>query len=488
MKSKIKAIIFTAILVVSIGTATMPLASAADPNTLTIEDVTVAKDDSVTVPIEILNATDVSAVDMYLRFNRSVLNVTSATMGEFTSGFIPNFDNIESGELFISTYRSVSPPEDLTGDVIVGYVTLKAEGEELATSPLNVTYSALADMYGVDVYPRNTHNGTFNITAGPDTTPPAAISDLATSEPTDHSITLTWTAPGADGNTGTAETYDIRYSTSEITEGNWNSATQCEEEPAPQEAESSETFPVTGLSSDTTYYFAIKTADEVPLWSDISNSPSGTTTADETKPTIGVVSPEDGATKVSRTTTISATFSEAMNTTSVHDAFSITPYVLGAFSWDDGTMMTFEPDEKLASKTTYTVTISTKAEDLAGNNLEYNNTWAFTTKRKTTGGGGTPRDTDNDGYTDIQEMLADTDENDPCDPDPECAACIATKPAATPTPTPTPTAEPTAIPTPEPTAEPAAEPTPTEEPGFEAVFAIAGLLAVAYLVLRRKSK
>ena len=187
MKSKIKAIIFTAILVVSIGTATMPLASAADPNTLTIEDVTVAKDDSVTVPIEILNATGVSAVDMYLRFNRSVLNVTSATMGEFTSGFIPNFDNIESGELFISTYRSVSPPEDLTGDVIVGYVTLKAEGEELATSPLNVTYSALTDKYGDDVYPRHTDNGSFMVAdetepvvTSPDADPYVIASDGST--------------------------------------------------------------------------------------------------------------------------------------------------------------------------------------------------------------------------------------------------------------------------------------------------------------------
>ncbi|MGB7533418.1 MAG: hypothetical protein WA977_10675 [Halobacteriota archaeon] len=44
-------------------------------------------------------------------------------------------------------------------------------------------------------------------------------------------------------------------------------------------------------------------------------------------------------------------------------------------------------------------------------------------------------------------MLAGTDKDDPCDPNHECAACIASKPAATPT------------------------PTPTEEPGFEAVFA-----------------
>lgn len=53
-------------------------------------------------------------------------------------------------------------------------------------------------------------------------------------------------------------------------------------------------------------------------------------------------------------------------------------------------------------------------------------------------------------------------------------------------PTPEPTEE---VPTPEPTdeeePEPTEEPTPTpEEPGFEAVFAIGGLLAVAYLVMR----
>jgi len=60
---------------------------------------------------------------------------------------------------------------------------------------------------------------------------------------------------------------------------------------------------------------------------------------------------------------------------------------------------------------------------------------------------------------------------------------------ATPTPaptTPTPTAAPTPVPTPVPTAAPTPVPaTPTpEEPGFEALFAIAGLLAIAFLVLR----
>jgi len=55
----------------------------------------------------------------------------------------------------------------------------------------------------------------------------------------------------------------------------------------------------------------------------------------------------------------------------------------------------------------------------------------------------------------------------------------------TPTATPTETIPPTATPAATPTATPAATPTPTP-PGFEAVFAIAGLLAIAYLVLRRR--
>ncbi len=62
--------------------------------------------------------------------------------------------------------------------------------------------------------------------------------------------------------------------------------------------------------------------------------------------------------------------------------------------------------------------------------------------------------------------------------------------APTPTPevevTPTPEVEvtPTSVPTAEPTAEPT--PTPTPTPGFEAVFAIAGMLSIAYLVLRKR--
>ena len=130
----------------------------------------------------------------------------------------------------------------------------------------------------VDIVEDETTTVDFSLTAMPqDDTPPAEISDLLAGNPTSGSITLTWTAPGDDENTGTASQYDIRYFTSEITGANWDLATQCTGELAPQAAGTSETFTVNGLSFDTTYFFAIKTADEIPNWSDISNSPGETT-------------------------------------------------------------------------------------------------------------------------------------------------------------------------------------------------------------------
>ena len=120
-------------------------------------------------------------------------------------------------------------------------------------------------------------------TATADGTAPAAVTDLATGTVTTSSVALSWTAPGDDGATGTATTYDVRYSTSTITAGNWASATQASGEPAPSVAGSAETFTVTGLSDNTTYYFAIKTSDEVPNESALSNVPSATT-ADGTAP------------------------------------------------------------------------------------------------------------------------------------------------------------------------------------------------------------
>jgi hypothetical protein len=89
-------------------------------------------------------------------------------------------------------------------------------------------------------------------------------------------VDLTWTAPGDDGATGTATSYDIRYSTSSITsEAEFDAASVVPGSPTPQPGGTSETFTVTSLPSGT-YYFAIKAEDDAGNIGAVSNSPSAT--------------------------------------------------------------------------------------------------------------------------------------------------------------------------------------------------------------------
>ncbi len=113
---------------------------------------------------------------------------------------------------------------------------------------------------------------------GGDTTAPATTSSLGVLSTTMTSATILWTAPGDDGTTGTAAQYDVRYSTAgPITTANWATAIAAVGEPTPGAAGTPQSMTITGLSPGTTYWFALRTADEVPNWSGVSNSPSGTT-------------------------------------------------------------------------------------------------------------------------------------------------------------------------------------------------------------------
>lgn len=97
------------------------------------------------------------------------------------------------------------------------------------------------------------------------------------------SVTLNWTSSGDDGSVGTAAQYDVRYSTANITNANFGNATQATGEPAPKVAGSAETFTISNLAANTTYFFALKAADEATNWSPLSNVVS-VTTGDETAP------------------------------------------------------------------------------------------------------------------------------------------------------------------------------------------------------------
>lgn len=85
------------------------------------------------------------------------------------------------------------------------------------------------------------------------------------------SVTLRWTAPGDDGQNGVATQYDLRYMTFPINESNFPLCVAVTTEPVPTVAGSTQTCTITGLNYGTTYYFALKTADERGNWSAMSN-------------------------------------------------------------------------------------------------------------------------------------------------------------------------------------------------------------------------
>jgi len=116
-----------------------------------------------------------------------------------------------------------------------------------------------------------------------DISPPASVYLTAVGER--ECVYLKWTAPGDDDIIGIASSYDMRYSTSgEINEGNWGNATEATGEPSPGEPGTLQDMFVYNLSSSNTYYFALKTADEVPNWASIFNSPSAKPASNDVTP------------------------------------------------------------------------------------------------------------------------------------------------------------------------------------------------------------
>jgi hypothetical protein len=104
-----------------------------------------------------------------------------------------------------------------------------------------------------------------------DLIPPGGVTDLAVRSSAKTTVTLTWTAPGNDGTEGRAVEYDVRYGDAAITGESWSTAQRVEGVSAPSAAWTTDSLMVTGLEEATTYYFALKTRDQVPNWSALSN-------------------------------------------------------------------------------------------------------------------------------------------------------------------------------------------------------------------------
>lgn len=111
----------------------------------------------------------------------------------------------------------------------------------------------------------------------PDTTPPAAVSDLAATAETHASVKLTWTAPADEADAGTVASYELRWATTPITSVTEFLAATSVTAPAPLAAGSEQTAVVTGLTPETEYHFAIRARDGAGNFAPLSNDATVTT-------------------------------------------------------------------------------------------------------------------------------------------------------------------------------------------------------------------
>jgi len=104
---------------------------------------------------------------------------------------------------------------------------------------------------------------------------------------------------------------------------------------------------------------------------------------DTTPPTVVSTSPGDGATDVAIDTVVTATFNEAMDSSTITtESFTLAgSEVSGTVTYDsDNYTATFTPDGNLDYDHEYTATLTTAIADQAGNPLAEPYTWSFTTE------------------------------------------------------------------------------------------------------------
>jgi chitodextrinase len=143
----------------------------------------------------------------------------------------------------------------LTPDAVYAFGLVAGNGEDNASDRSNVAVGTAAP--------------------GHDTTPPEAVTDLAQVGGTRTSLTVRWSTVGGDGAHGHAPHYQVRYSTSPITEENWDQATfegDLSITPA-----TSLSHTITGLAAETEYWVAVKASDDAGNTSAVSNVPQLTT-------------------------------------------------------------------------------------------------------------------------------------------------------------------------------------------------------------------
>jgi len=252
----------------------------------------------------------------------------------------------------------------------------------------------------------------LNLTVSDTIAPTVTIVALTPDPTNDNTPTFTGTATDTESNISSVE---YRVGT-----GAWRSWTAASAtDGAFDELSEGYTFTIPTLA-DGGYTIYVRATDAASNTTAEADYATDSFTVDATAPTVSSTSPTSGATGVAITTTVTATFNEAMAastiTTSSFTLKAGTTPVSGSVSYNSGThIATFTPSANLAGGTTYTATLSTAITDAVGNPLAADYSWSFTT----TGSAVTPGDANGDGsvnaldITKVERIIAGLDAQTP---------------------------------------------------------------------------
>ena len=144
--------------------------------------------------------------------------------------------------------------------------------------------------------------------------------------------------------------------------------------------------PSAALSQNVSYTVIVGTGVKDAQGNAIAQTSFAFTVGDTTAPSVVSTVPADNATGVAVNTTVSATFSEAMDPATINGTtFTVRPTssgtnLAGTVTYNAGTnTATFTPSAPLASGTSYTATVTTGAKDAFGNPMGAAKTWTFIT-------------------------------------------------------------------------------------------------------------
>lgn len=202
------------------------------------------------------------------------LKLSRAVGGEATLTF--------SGERFEFIYARGSNYGTL--DIYVDNVLETSLSQSNATSQFQQRWSSPTYANGahtvrlVHASGRYVNVDGIQVFAPPDLVPPATITNLSGDNLLGFGCSpLFWTAPGDDGNTGTASSYLVRYSFSPILdETDWANAIPVTYGiPAPSPAGLDEEMTICGLAPGITYHFNVRAQDEEPNLGGLSNDATG---------------------------------------------------------------------------------------------------------------------------------------------------------------------------------------------------------------------